>query len=93
LFSLGLSVSYDRIKEIGNKLSTAVCDQFEFYGVVCPSNMRFGLFTTGAIDNIDHNPSSTTASSSFHGTAISLFQHLSEEYRLYQNPSIIICKL
>ena len=27
-----------------------------------------------AVDNIDHNPSSTTAKDSFHGTGISLFQ-------------------
>ena len=32
-------------------------------------------FTTAAIDNIDHNPSSTTAKESFHGTGISLLQH------------------
>ena len=28
-----------------------------------------------SVDNIDHNPSSTTARDSFHGTAISLHQH------------------
>ena len=33
------------------------------------------MFTTAAVDNIDHNPSSTTSSDSFHGTAISLVQH------------------
>ena len=27
-------------------------------------------------ENIDHNPSSTTATESFHGTGISLMQHL-----------------
>lgn len=37
--------------------------------------MRGSVFTTAAVDNIDHNPSSTTAKESFHGTAISLFQH------------------
>ena len=37
--------------------------------------MRGTVFTTAAVDNIDHNPSSTTAKESFHGTAISLFQH------------------
>lgn len=36
------------------------------------------LFTTGAYDNIDHNPSATTAKGSFHGTGISLFQHPTE---------------
>ena len=33
------------------------------------------LFTTAAVDNIDHNPSSTTAKHSFYGTSISLSQH------------------
>ena len=37
------------------------------------------LFTTSAVDNIDHNPSATTATGSLHGTAISLFQHPTRE--------------
>ena len=41
---------------------------------MCPAQLRKGLFTIGALDNLDHNPSSTTAKGSFHGTAISLFQ-------------------
>ncbi len=39
-----------------------------------PSQLRHGLFTVGALDNLDHNPSSTTAKDSFHGTGINLFQ-------------------
>ena len=39
-----------------------------------PTQLRRGLFTAGALDNLDHNPSSTTAKDSFHGTGISLFQ-------------------
>ena len=33
------------------------------------------MFTTSAYDNLDHDPSSTTAKESFHGTGISIFQH------------------
>ena len=33
-----------------------------------------GTFTIGALDNIDRNPSSMTAASSFHGTGISMSQ-------------------
>ena len=40
-----------------------------------PSPLKNGLFTIAAIDNIDHNQSSSTAKSSFHGTSISIFQH------------------
>ena len=45
--------------------------------MVCPPQLCKDVFTSGAIDNIDHNPSSTTAKDSFHGTGISLFQHTS----------------
>ena len=38
-----------------------------------PTQLRRGLFTAGALDNLDHNPSSTSAKDSFHGTGISLF--------------------
>ena len=37
-------------------------------GVVVPACLRKGLFTVGALDNLDHNPSSTTAMNAFHGT-------------------------
>ena len=81
LFDLGLSISYDRVLEISTTMSNRVCEQYHRDNVVCPPNLRQGLFTTAAIDNIDHNPSSTTATESFHGTGISLFQHPS-----LQNP-------
>ena len=74
LYKLGLSVSYHRVDEIMNNLATSVCDHFKSVGVVCPLSLQRSLFTVGAIDNIDHNPSSTTAQGSFHGTGISLFQ-------------------
>ena len=37
--------------------------------------MKAGFFTTGALDNLDHNLTSTTAHPSFHGKGISLTQH------------------
>ena len=74
LYDLGLSVSYDRVLEIESQLTTAVCKDYEEKGVVVPANLRKGLFTVGALDNLDHNPSSTTAKDSLHGTGISLFQ-------------------
>ncbi len=39
-----------------------------------PVQLRRGLFTIGALDNLDHNPSNTTAKGSFHGTGITIFQ-------------------
>ncbi|KAK2549911.1 hypothetical protein P5673_029513 [Acropora cervicornis] len=74
LFQLGISVSYDRVDDLLNGLGTAVCNRFQQDGVVCPLNLNCGLFTVGALDNIDYNPSATTSQGSFHGTGISLFQ-------------------
>ncbi len=74
LHDLGLSVSYDRVLQLESQLATAVCKDFKDKGAVVPAQLRRGLFTVRALDNLDHNPSSTTAKGSFHGTAISLFQ-------------------
>lgn len=64
-----MSVSYDRVLRL-------LCALYEEENVVCPPSLRHGLFTTAAVDNIDHNPSATSAVGSFHGTGISLFQHI-----------------
>ena len=42
--------------------------------MVCPPSLQRNLFTVAAVDNVDHNLSSSTAQSSFHGTAVSLVQ-------------------
>ena len=42
---------------------------------ICPLNLKQKLYTTAAVDNIDHNPTSTTSQKSFHGTGVSIFQH------------------
>ena len=75
LAHVGLSISYDRVLRLTAQMANSVCEQFHLEQVVCPPSMRGNIFTTAAVDNIDHNPSSTTAKSSFHGTAISLIQH------------------
>ena len=62
--------------DLGNNVSA----QFEADGVVCPSKLKKSLFTTGSVDNIDHNPSSRTATDSFHGTAISLTDHPTNDF-------------
>ena len=79
LFNLGLCVSYDRLLQLTSDIANGVCQSFRVEDVVCPPKLRHGLFTTGAVDNIDHNPSSATASS-FHGTGISLMQHPSHTH-------------
>ncbi len=75
LHEKGLCVSYDRVLGISANLGEAVVCQYVDDGVVCPPALRTKLFTTSAVDNIDLNPSSTTAKTSFHGTSISVLQH------------------
>ena len=75
LCRVGMSISYDRVPRLSTDMGNTVCKMYELENVVCPPTMRGNLFTTAAVDNIDHSPSSTTAKHSFHGTSISLFQH------------------
>lgn len=90
LYRMGMSVSYDRVLEIENSLATAVCKRFEKESLVCPANLRNGLVTVGALDNIDYNPSSTTAQGSFHGTGISIFQLPSHDHSgIVRDPIVI----
>ena len=61
---------------LSTQFGNSVCTQFESDGVVYPTKLRSNVFTTFAVDNIDHNPSSRSAKDSWHGTVISLTQHL-----------------
>ena len=49
--------------------------EYQANGLVCPVDLEKNVFTTAAIDNLDHNPRSATSESSFHDTIISVFQH------------------
>lgn len=80
-----LSISYDRVLEISGKLGETVIKQY--VEDVCPPVLRKGLFTTAAVDTIDHNSTATIASTSFHSTSISMFQHPSKENRGEQRVS------
>ena len=75
LYPSGMSISYDRVLRLSAQMGISVCEQFHREHVVCPPKLRGNVFTTAAVDNIDHNPSSTTSKESFHGTGISLLQH------------------
>ena len=72
------SISYERVLEIKTATGNKICERFELEKTVCPPNLRKGLFTYGAIDNIDHNASSSTSQSFLHGTGI-LFQNREQE--------------
>ena len=84
LFEKGLSVSYDRVLQLSTEEANTAIDRYEKEGCVCPATLRDNLFTTGNLDNIDHNPSSTSSQDSFHGTAISITQHVTND-----NPGVV----
>jgi hypothetical protein len=75
LHTYGLSVSYKKVSTIEVNIAQAIADQIKNTNdVVCPTNLRGSIFTVAALDNLDHNPTSRTATTSFHGTGISIFQ-------------------
>ena len=73
LYSNWLCISYDRVIEIENSITEDLCQKYKEAEIVCPPSLYSGLFTCAAIDNIDHNSSSSTSKSSFQGISISLF--------------------
>lgn len=64
--------------EISTEKEICACKQNKQEKTVFPRNLRLRLIIKEAIDNFDHNSSSTTATDSFHGTGISLSKHLTE---------------
>ncbi len=76
--------------EIQDWLATSMSQRFTDDGCVAPASLRKGVFSVGALDNIDHNPSSTTATSSFHGTGISIFQCATDSNPGQSRPPITI---
>ena len=73
--SLGLCISSNRVDEIQSAITQNVCQQYHLKEPICPDSLVENLFTTTAIDNIDHDETSSTSSSHFHGMSISMFQH------------------
>ena len=74
-----MCISYNRLLSISTDITNSVIERYDRDGIVCPSKLQDDIFRTTAIDNIDHNPSSTSSHDSFHGTAISLAQHPTTE--------------
>ena len=90
LYQMGISISYDRVKQLEELITISLCERFEEDGVVSPVCLWKGLFTVGALDNMDYNPSSTTSLTSFHVTGIILFQFPVETKTDENRPSVKI---
>lgn len=57
----GIGVSYDRVQNVELSITKQLCKKYNEERLVCPPSLKEGIFTTSAIDNIDHNPSSNTS--------------------------------
>ena len=79
----GISVSYGRVMEVKRGVVRAVCARSAQYGMVVPSNIRFNVFTTHDVDNIDSTAQGNFSMSEFHGYALSVTNHCS-----YENPGL-----
>ena len=71
----GSSISYKCIKSVQRCIKNQLCSKYFAEDVVCPPKLQTGLFTSDANDNIDHNHYSATATTCFHGTSKTIFQH------------------
>ena len=76
LYDLGICTSYSKIINLSEDIATAMKNHFQKEELVCPKSLKKDSYTMGAIDNIDHNPSSTTSKHSFYGTGISILQNV-----------------
>ena len=63
----GSPTNYQCVREFQEE-TQYICIKYTREALVCPPQLKQGLFTITTIDNIDHIPSSATASSLFHGT-------------------------
>ena len=73
--SLGLCISATRLKTISTDLANSVVAHYESCGFFVPPAALHAVFTILQADNFDHNPSSTTCGTSFHGHSISFLQY------------------
>ena len=72
----GMSVSYDRLLDIRGGICEKICEEYEQNDQVCPTSEQEGVFISTAVDNLDHNKTSTESETSIHVTTLSVFQHL-----------------
>ena len=68
-YNLGLSISYDSVLEISTEMGIKFAHVTNLKKLSVHLNfiIKKKVSTTAAVDNINHNPSSSTAQGAFHG--------------------------
>ena len=90
LATLGLSITYNHVNEIQEQVMKQELKRFDEMVLVFPENFEPNIFTTPAIDDIDHNFTSSNAQNHFHGPSISVFQHSTDKSHLQRQNSLPI---
>ena len=72
---MGVTCSYDRVLEVTKDMGDSLVAQFKVHGVFVPGNLRSGVFTILAKDNVDSNATSSTATRHYHGTSMTIMQY------------------
>jgi len=75
--TFGIFVSYNRVMEVKRSMARAVVNQFVSDGIVLPTNTLREVFVTFDVDNLDSHSQGNFSQDEFHGTAISVTNHLS----------------
>ena len=75
LSNLGISITYDWVLQLEENRALSIFRQYQLNNIVCPSHLQKGHFIASCIDNVDHNPSPTTADTSFHGRDIGIVEY------------------
>ena len=72
---LGLCISKHRLSNLSIAMGNKVVEMNENDGVVIPTILKMGIFSTASIDNIDIDTTAALCTTSLHGTAASINQH------------------
>ena len=71
---MGLCAYYDRVLQVTKGIGDNLVRQFKTHGIFAPGELKRGVFTMVAKDNVDHNATSNTATKYFHGTSMTVMQ-------------------
>ena len=74
LFSLGICLPYSRVLDITKDIGIKTLNKYEINDCFVPDNIKNGIFTVVAKDNIDLNARCTIVKSHFHGISMSVLQ-------------------
>ena len=90
LHDAGLDVSYTRAHEVRKDIAQAVCKRHSEDGIVLPTTVRQCVFSTMHFDNLDRNKRSNLSNNDFHGSCITITNHLSHEIMGQKRTPVVI---